>query len=115
MKSVHVGHSNLLRAPATSHSYCRTRNVDATKGQAITDAVLLAIAAAILALYAAIVVGLYRWSRYDPLLPSATAAVAQASTLMRVVADHAVLGNTLPGVLKIIAPSLNSIRAAVFL
>jgi hypothetical protein len=49
----------------------------------MTDAVLIvALVAAILALYAAMLVGMYRWSHYDPLLPPESATVARADRVI---------------------------------
>jgi hypothetical protein len=79
MKS-HVGQSNLLRIPATSYVQ-RRRQGDCVKERAMTDAVLIvALVATILALYAAMFVGVYRWSHYDPLLPPESAAIARPAT-----------------------------------
>lgn len=114
MKSVQVGQSSLLQAPATPHVHLRTRSNGAVTVGMATDAVLVAVIAAILALYAAMVLGLYRWSRYDPLLPPASVTVAYASTETNVgPADYAGLENVLPSFLKSIAPSLSCTRAAL--
>ena len=61
----------------------RSRSTDDVKEHAMADAVfIVALAAVALALYAAMFIGLYRWSHYDPLLPADSATVARAYTLI---------------------------------
>jgi hypothetical protein len=76
MKYVHIGRTNQLRIPATSYVHGRARNADCVTARMVTDAVLVAVAIAVLALYLAMFVGLYHWGHYAPLLPpdGATAA-----------------------------------------
>jgi hypothetical protein len=81
MKPIQVEHSNLLRTPVTSHFQRRAGNADTTKERTIADPVLIvALVAAILALYAAMFIGLYHWGHYDPLLPPDSATLSSSPT-----------------------------------
>ncbi|MBV8055303.1 MAG: hypothetical protein JO071_08705 [Deltaproteobacteria bacterium] len=74
MKSVPVDHNNLLRTRWTSSVHRQTQGADSVKARTMADGVLIvAVVAAILALYAAMFMGLYHWSHYDPLLPPSSA------------------------------------------
>jgi hypothetical protein len=83
MKLIQVEHINLSRTPVTSHFQRRAGNADTTKERTIADAVLIvALVAAILALYAAMFVGLYHWGHYDPLLPPDSATLSSQAPQM---------------------------------
>lgn len=67
----------------TSHFLRRAGNADTTKERTIADAMLIvALVAAILALYAAMFVGLYQWGHYDPLLPPDRATLSSKAPQM---------------------------------
>jgi hypothetical protein len=83
MKYVHFDHTNQLRVPATSYVRARTWHADCPKARMMTDAVLVGVAIAILALYAAMFLGLYRWGHYAPLLPPDSTTAARAMLNVR--------------------------------
>ena len=69
MRSNHVYTGHLSRAATMSQVPVRHRLLDYCKEQLVTAVALLALAAMILVLYAVMILGLYRWTHYDPLLP----------------------------------------------
>jgi hypothetical protein len=64
MKSMHAAHRNLTGAYCVYSPILKSENA---KTRTMTDAVLAALNATIIALYAAMFLGLYRWSHYAPL------------------------------------------------
>jgi hypothetical protein len=114
MKSMHIDHSNLLRTQWTSSVHRQTRGADGIKAHTMADAVLIVtVVATILVLYAAMFMGLYRWSHYDPLLLPDNATVASRHTDVRLAAYDAGLGSVFSNGVKLIVPSVHSPRAAM--
>ena len=69
MKSIQGGKSHLLGATTMGHVPLRCRASDDLKERAINAVTLSAVVVAIVALYAVMFVGFYRWTHYAPLLP----------------------------------------------
>jgi hypothetical protein len=68
MKSMHAAHRNLTGVYCIYRPMLKSENA---KTPAMTGAVLAALIATIIAPYAAMFLGLYRWSHYAPLLARA--------------------------------------------
>jgi hypothetical protein len=85
MRSSRGERNSLFQCVATSDVHTRPRSVYVTKSPTITDGVfIITVLAAILALYVAMFIGLYRWSHDTSLLPpdSATAARLDSYALL---------------------------------
>jgi hypothetical protein len=78
MKPVNAEQRHILRTPAPTAELRGPRTADCPQAHIMTEVVLVALTAAILALYAAMFVGLYRWGRYAPLLPPESAIAAES-------------------------------------
>jgi hypothetical protein len=64
------------RSPAPSYVHGQSNGAKGVKVRTMVDLLLMvALVTAILTLYAAMLVGLYRWSHDDPLLPPDSATV----------------------------------------
>jgi hypothetical protein len=106
MKSSRVERTSLLQCSATSDVYPQARRVYGIKGLTITDAAfIIAVVAAVLALYAAIFIGLYRWSHDAPLFPPDGATAARLESYSLVGMPMMMLGfNRLSQRVRVIAP-----------
>jgi hypothetical protein len=82
MKSIHGGKNHFLRTVTISRVRARFRRSDKLKETAITDVVLSAAFAAIVALYVVMFAALYQWSRYAPIFPSNAAAGSPIGEVM---------------------------------
>ena len=74
MKFEHHNHSNPQLA-TSSYLQHRPSSAGANEYRVADALLMIGVVAAIIALYAAMFVGLYRWSHYDPLLPDAISAI----------------------------------------
>ncbi len=68
MKSIHGGHTALLRTTTMSRVPCY-QGFDDLKARVMDVVTLIAVIAAIVVLNAAMFVAFYRWSRYAPIFP----------------------------------------------
>jgi hypothetical protein len=69
MKSIDGGKTHLSRTTTMAHVARRYRGFDDGKERAMDAVMLLAVVAAIVALYAVMFVGFYHWSHYAPIFP----------------------------------------------
>ena len=82
MKSIHGDKSHFSRTATLARVLARFRRSDELKETAITDVVLSAAFASIVALYVVMFAALYRWSLYAPIFPSDGAAGSPIGEVM---------------------------------
>jgi hypothetical protein len=69
MESVQYRNGNFRKTIAISGGTSHHRRLEDVRERATTDAAIILVVAMIIALYAAMFVGVYRWIHYDPVLP----------------------------------------------